>query len=394
MKYYTPLIVIVWLSLAVLAILTIENDRFSKRKRNTLFLTFSIVAVAALFEWLGVQISGNTKFSPWLLKVVKLFDYILTPIAGGTIILQFGKKNIWKKIMYILLGVNTLFQIISLFTGWMIVINDDNSYSHGPVYFLYIALYLAVIILVIIEFMMYGKRFRKQNVASLYASLGLVIVGIIFQEVLGKEVRLAYISLTICLALLFIHNSEFAQLELDDKFYEQKIKILEDPLTTLYSRYAYNAAIEEMASFKFLANDLVVFLIDVNGLKAVNDRLGHSAGDELIRGAANCIYAAFSHYGKCYRTGGDEFVVIANMNEETIDEEMTLLKDLTKKWQAGKGIELSLSVGYAKANDNLTSNIVELVNLADENMYKEKAEYYEENDEEAKPKEEEQIEQY
>lgn len=382
MKYYTPLIVLVWLSLAVLTILTVENDRFSKKKRNTLYLTFSIVAVAALFEWLGVQISGNTKFSPWILRIVKFFDYILTPIAGGTIILQFGKRNIWKKIMFILLGINILFQIICLFTGWMIVINDDNTYTHGQLYYLYIALYLVVIILVIIEFMIYGKKFRKQNVASLYAALGVVIVGIAFQELLGKEVRLAYISLTICLGLLFIHNSEFAQLELDDRFYEQKIRILEDPLTTLYSRYAYNAAIEEMNSIQFLANDLVVFLIDVNGLKPINDRLGHSAGDELIRGAANCIYAAFSHFGKCYRTGGDEFVVIANMGEDSISEAITLLNDLCQKWQIGKGIELSLSVGFAKACDNLNSNIAELINLADENMYKEKAKYYDEHKEE------------
>lgn len=384
MKYYTPLIVLVWLSLAVLAILTIENDRFSKRKKNTLYLTFSIVAVAALFEWLGVQISGNTSFSPWILRTVKLFDYILTPIAGGTIILQFGKNNIWKKIMFIILGVNILFQIICLFNGWMIVINDDNTYKHGQLYFLYIALYVAVILLVIIEFMIYGKRFRKQNVASLYASLFLVLVGIAFQEILGKEVRLAYISLTICLATLFIHNSEFAQLELDDRFYEQKIKILEDPLTTLYSRHAYNSMIEEMSAIKFLADDLVVFLIDVNGLKAVNDKFGHSIGDELIRGAANCIYASLSHYGKCYRTGGDEFVVVANMSDEAIKEKMTLLNGLAKKWQDEKNIELSLSVGYAKACENVNKNIVELVNLADENMYKEKAEYYDEKREENK----------
>ena len=384
MKYYTPLIVLVWLSLAVLAILTIENDRFSKRKKNTLYLTFSIVAVAALFEWLGVQISGNTSFSPWILRTVKLFDYILTPIAGGTIILQFGKNNIWKKIMFIILGVNVLFQIICLFNGWMIVINDDNTYTHGQLYFLYIALYVAVILLVIIEFMIYGKRFRKQNVASLYASLFLVLVGIAFQEILGKEVRLAYISLTICLATLFIHNSEFAQLELDDRFYEQKIKVLEDPLTTLYSRHAYNSMIEEMSAIKFLADDLVVFLIDVNGLKAVNDKFGHSIGDELIRGAANCIYASLSHYGKCYRTGGDEFVVVANMSDEAIKEKMTLLNGLAKKWQDEKNIELSLSVGYAKACENVNKNIVELVNLADENMYKEKAEYYDEKSEENK----------
>ena len=384
MKYYTPLIVLVWLSLAVLAILTTENDRFSKKKRRTLYLTYSIVAVAALFEWLGVQISGNTSFSPWILRTVKLFDYILTPIAGGAIILQFGKKSILETIMFVILGINVVFQIISLFTGWMIVISDDNSYSHGQLYFLYIGLYLAVIIIVIIEFMLYGKKFRKQNIASLYAALLVVVAGISFQEILGKEVRLAYVSLTICLALFFIHNSEFAQLELDDRFYEQKIKVLEDPLTTLFSYHAYNSVIEEMSALRFLANDLVVFLIDVNGLKAVNDRLGHSAGDELIRGAANCIYASLSHYGKCYRTGGDEFVVIANMSDEAIKEKLDLLDDLTKKWQEGKDIELSLSVGYAKASDNLNSNIVELVNLADENMYKEKAKYYDEKKEENK----------
>ena len=384
MKYYTPLIVLVWLSLAVLAILTTENDRFSKKKRRTLYLTYSIVAVAALFEWLGVQISGNTSFSPWILRTVKLFDYILTPIAGGAIILQFGKKSILETIMFVILGINVVFQIISLFTGWMIVISDDNSYSHGQLYFLYIGLYLAVIIIVIIEFMLYGKKFRKQNIASLYAALLVVVAGISFQEIRGKEVRLAYVSLTICLALFFIHNSEFAQLELDDRFYEQKIKVLEDPLTTLFSYHAYNSVIEEMSALRFLANDLVVFLIDVNGLKAVNDRLGHSAGDELIRGAANCIYASLSHYGKCYRTGGDEFVVIANMSDEAIKEKLDLLDDLTKKWQEGKDIELSLSVGYAKASDNLNSNIVELVNLADENMYKEKAKYYDEKKEENK----------
>ncbi|MBR5705734.1 MAG: diguanylate cyclase, partial [Deltaproteobacteria bacterium] len=57
--------------------------------------------------------------------------------------------------------------------------------------------------------------------------------------------------------------------------------------------------------------DLAVFSIDVNGLKTVNDSLGHDAGDELIRGAADCISAAFGQTGKCYRTGGDEFVVLA-----------------------------------------------------------------------------------
>ena len=49
--------------------------------------------------------------------------------------------------------------------------------------------------------------------------------------------------------------------------------------------------------------------IDINGLKVVNDTLGHAAGDELICGAADCISKTFEKSGTCYRTGGGGGVV-------------------------------------------------------------------------------------
>ena len=77
MKYYTPLIVIVWLSLAILCILAIENDRFSKNKKRILFFSYGIVALAALFEWLGVILSLKGTVNPSIIKVFKYFDYLL-----------------------------------------------------------------------------------------------------------------------------------------------------------------------------------------------------------------------------------------------------------------------------------------------------------------------------
>ena len=50
--------------------------------------------------------------------------------------------------------------------------------------------------------------------------------------------------------------------------------------------------------------------MDLNGLKHVNDSCGHAAGDELICAAADCMKNSFSEYGKVYRIGRDEFVVI------------------------------------------------------------------------------------
>ena len=244
MKYYTPLIIIVWLSLAILCILAIENDRFSKEKKKILLFTFGIVAGAALFEWLGVLLNGNSSVNPWIIKIIKYFDYILTPLAGGAIILQFQSKSILKKLIFGVLVSNFLLQTICLFTNLMIYIDDANLYHHGPAYYGYIAIYLLIILLVIFEFALYGRKFRKQNRISLYSVLVFAVVGIALQEILGGQVRTAYVGIAIALALLFIHDSEYTQQASDDQIQEQMIKISIDPLTGLFSRHAYSEKIQ------------------------------------------------------------------------------------------------------------------------------------------------------
>ena len=57
--------------------------------------------------------------------------------------------------------------------------------------------------------------------------------------------------------------------------------------------------------------------MDVNGLKIINDRQGHAAGDELICVAASCMKTRFDRYGKVYRMGGDEFAVYQDGIEKT-----------------------------------------------------------------------------
>ena len=379
MKYYTPIIVIVWLTLIVLTILVKENDRFSKNIKRTLYLSYLVIALAALSEWLGVCISGNAAIPQWVFRTVKLFDYILTPVAGGMIVLQIKSKSIWKKILFSLIAVNTLYQIVSLFTGWMITIDADNKYSHGPGYLVYVIFYMIALLLVLFDFTVYGKKFRNRNSLSLYATVGFAITGIAMQEVLGGEVRTAYISLTICFALLFIHNSEFAQLASDDLINEQMIRISEDPLTGLFSRYAYNEKIRSLSDAKKLPQDLIVFSIDINGLKTINDTLGHNAGDELICGAAECIISAFKPIGDCYRTGGDEFIVIANTKKTAASDAMTQLKMTVDSWRGKKVRSLSLSVGFAEAALHPGMNIENLIASADLEMYKEKTAYYEKN---------------
>ncbi len=377
MTYYTPLIILIWLALVVLCILTNENGRFSKEKKRILYLTYLIVGVAALSEWLGVKMNGNPAIAPWLLRTVKLFDYILTPMAGGAIILQFQTKSVWRKFLYAVLAANTLFQIVSAFTGWMITIGPDYTYAHGPGYNLYVVFYLFIILLVILDFAVYGDQFRRRNRVSLIAVLIFTVVGIAMQEVMGGEVRTAYIALVICLAFLFIHNSEFALMASDDRIQEQMIRISVDPLTGISSRYAYTAAMTELAALDSLPGDLVAFSIDINGLKTTNDTYGHHAGDELICAASNCISSVFAPFGTCYRTGGDEFIVLAHLEDSALIPALEgQLESKANAWHGKEAPSLSLSVGSAEAADHPGVSMEKLVSIADQEMYKEKTAYY------------------
>ena len=172
--------------------------------------------------------------------------------------------------------------------------------------------------------------------------------------------------------LLFIHYNEFMQQVNDDNLHHQEELVETDALTGMRSRYAYIRTMAEYQRREALPHGLAVFSIDINGLKAVNDTRGHAAGDQLIRGASECISEAFGRYGRCYRIGGDECVVIANhVGEGEISE---ICKAIDAAQQQGEG--LSFSVGYAAADAHPELSIEELVDLADKMMYENKEAHY------------------
>ena len=157
---------------------------------------------------------------------------------------------------------------------------------------------------------------------------------------------------------------------------EHLIRIsLTDEMTRLYNRRCYE---EDLISFKEtgLSENFAMFSVDVNGLKKVNDTQGHAAGDELIKGAANCLTFAVGNKGKIYRIGGDEFVIIMFTEEpEVIRSE---IKEKASQWRGVYTDELTLSVGYATNKDRIELTVDEIEHMADKDMYNEKEKYYQE----------------
>lgn len=167
------------------------------------------------------------------------------------------------------------------------------------------------------------------------------------------------------------------QVKMDEKLNEQSVKISIDPLTGVFSRFAYN---DMMESYNNQApEDFVAFLIDINGLKVVNDTLGHEAGDELICGAADCIMKAVGNKGRTFRIGGDEFVVFGTMKKEQAEETLLEMNRIIASWSGEKVKSLSVSAGYALASEFTGDSIEDLTKEADKAMYEQKKEFYRRN---------------
>ena len=138
-----------------------------------------------------------------------------------------------------------------------------------------------------------------------------------------------------------------------------------DSLTYAQNRNHFNEYIEQNRNKEF--HSLGVIYLDLNGLKEINDKMGHIAGDTLIISASYALQEIF--LDNSYRVGGDEFVVIEQDVSELLffDQYAKLLKRMK---------ELEISVATGCVWKETCSNLSETLQEADQKMYEDKKRYY------------------
>lgn len=148
-----------------------------------------------------------------------------------------------------------------------------------------------------------------------------------------------------------------------------------DMLTRLGNRNAYTEYTNRYLTTK-MPDDLTFIYMDVNELKITNDSLGHHAGDELLCGAADCIQTVFGDVATCYRTGGDEFVVVGRIEKPKLDELCRQFERTVDEWKGSWGRPLRISYGCASAGELPGAELNQVLRLADSRLYEAKTLYY------------------
>ncbi len=154
---------------------------------------------------------------------------------------------------------------------------------------------------------------------------------------------------------------------------------LRDVLTQLPNRAALEKRIEGLEEAGVVCKCLTVILMDVNGLKPVNDKSGHGAGDRLLCEAARSIKVAFPEEDDAwYRLGGDEFVVLMTETELDNEECQQRLLKATERWKDFDHGPVSISCGSKTVKDMVVTRegVHRLIHEADQIMYKNKIQYY------------------
>lgn len=117
----------------------------------------------------------------------------------------------------------------------------------------------------------------------------------------------------------------------------------------------------------------VLYFADLDGLKTINDTLGHGAGDEAIRAAADLLATVFGPPDVAARLGGDEFVALAILSPgETPSIRAERLRAAVASWNEapGRSFRLAMSLGIVPVTPGATLD--ELIATADREMYAEK----------------------
>ena len=344
--FYSAVIFLSVFIMVIMDMLVGSNDLLEREQKQTIYTVSVLVIAGAVSEWLGVWMNGADASLRTLHILVKAIELSIAPII--TVLcsdLMTPLKH--KTLVYSLIGVHTGLEVLSAFSGFIFSVDAQNVYHHGAFYWIYVLAYASGVVLFMFQLLgesthHYGLHRPLIIVLPVFFFCGLII------QYMTKTVRITWLCTAVDILMVNILFSELTQ------------KI--DALTHLLNRRSYESRLSS------LREHAVIYYFDVDEFKSINDTYGHVVGDNVLAEVGDTIYAVFSRVGYCYRIGGDEFCVIAQISDMAAEKYLSeFLRELTVR-RAKNGYLPHVSVGYACFTP-VRNSVEDVIERADQMMY-------------------------
>ena len=148
-----------------------------------------------------------------------------------------------------------------------------------------------------------------------------------------------------------------------------------DVLTSLFNRRYFMTALQQrIARVQRYGEDVALIYVDVNGLKAINDRYGHHAGDRVLIEIGRRLLAAMRESDVVARIGGDEFaLLIDHVDAAAAQTKITQLhRAISATTVQHRGEDIALSAAFGMSMIGPDHHADDLLTRADEDMYRAK----------------------
>lgn len=182
-------------------------------------------------------------------------------------------------------------------------------------------------------------------------------------------------TILILLILIYLVNKDIIR----DRLHLAELRILSitDELTGLNNRRGFiHEGKQKFENALQNKRKMFLYFIDMDGLKAINDTLGHEYGDKAIKALAEILKQSFRLSDVIARLGGDEFAVLMVDEHVTPDviQQRLQKKIIEYNKNTKEPFKLSISIGYKEFNPENPMSIEEMLHEADKRMYKQKQE--------------------
>ena len=358
--------------LVIQVFLLVYSALYNKSKTERIFLRICCWGlVHVVFDVITVYTVNHLETVPrgvnWLCHVVFFMSAIMFCYEFLNYIFRVSySEKITKKLRIISTAIPVLYLALIPFLEIEYPMGRGTNYSFGPcVYVGYgctVVLFVSSVAVIIINFNKIEKSVRRALLPMLLFMAGGVMYQIFVPEFLftGAEVTLVTVGMYFAVENPAERYRSRAHIDLDTSVkskncYDEEVVILQQK---------YRSGVSP--------KDVVCVVCDLNGLKNVNDTYGHLVGDELIRLAASALKDHLKSAYNIYRVGGDEFVAIY-LDEQVprAESEVEQVRKHSGELHTGNGYPLSMAIGLAKSSEG--DSILDVVALADKNMYQEKA---------------------